>query len=60
MTAPRRRPQRSKRARAPGADMGMGNMNYAMKGMMDMSTMAVGATLMGGMIGVASNALPKP
>ena len=40
--------------------MGMGNMNYAMKGMMDMSTMAVGATLMGGMIGVASNALPKP
>jgi len=53
----RRRPQRSKRARAPGA--GMGNMNYAMKGMMDMSTMAVGATLMGGMIGVVGNVIPK-
>ena len=53
-----RRPQRSKRMRQP--NMGMGNMDYAMRGMVDMSKMAVGATLLGGMIGVVGNVIPKP
>jgi hypothetical protein len=55
MTRTRQRQRPHPRMRPPNL-----NMNYAMRGMMDMSTMAVGASLMGGMIGVASNAIPKP